>query len=217
MEAVFIIVFIALVIGGGILYSMHAAKKRREGFIEAAQAMGLQSHPDGDSELMNRFAGFKLFSRGRARKMKNVIQGDSGEVKIAIFDYQFTTGNGKQTQTHYQSVVSLQSNEIQCLEFTMRPESMLDKIGSVIGLKDINFDTHPNFSKMFVLKSSDEPGIREYFKPPLLEFFETKKGISVEAAHGALFFYRPRKKIKPEEVKDYLSQAYEVYGALVDQ
>ena len=217
MEAVFIIVFIALVIGGGIWYSMHAAKKRREGFIEAAQAMGLQSHPDGDSELMNRFAGFKLFSRGRARKMKNVIQGDSGEVKIAIFDYQFTTGNGKQTQTHYQSVVSLQSNEIQCPGFTMRPESMLDKIGSVIGLKDINFDTHPNFSKMFVLKSSDEPGIREYFKPPLLEFFETKKGISVEAAHGALFFYRPRKKIKPEEVKDYLSQAYEVYGALVDQ
>lgn len=217
MEAVFIIVFIALVIGGGIWYSMHAAKKRREGFIEAAQAMGLQSHPDGDSELMNRFAGFKLFSRGRARKMKNVIQGDSGEVKIAIFDYQFTTGNGKQTQTHYQSVVSLQSNEIQCPGFTMRPENMFDKIGSVIGLKDINFDTHPNFSKMFVLKSSDEPGIREYFKPPLLEFFETKKGISVEAAHGALFFYRPRKKIKPEEVKDYLSQAYEVYGALVDQ
>ena len=217
MEAVFIIVFIALVIGGGIWYSMHAAKKRREGFIEAAQEMGLQSFPDGDSELMNRFAGFKLFSRGRARKMKNVIQGDSGEVKIAIFDYQFTTGNGKQTQTHYQSVVSLQSNEIQCPGFTMRPENMFDKIGSVIGLKDINFDTHPNFSKMFVLKSSDEPGIREYFKPPLLEFFETKKGISVEAAHGALFFYRPRKKIKPEEVKDYLSQAYEVYGALVDQ
>ena len=217
MDVVLIFLAFAIFIGGGIWYSMHAAKKRREGFIQAAEQMGLQSYPDGDSELMDRFAGFKLFSRGRARKMKNAILGDSGEVKIAIFDYQFTTGNGKQTQTHYQSVVSLQSNEIQCPDFTMRPENMLDKIGGAIGLQDIDFDSHPNFSKMFVLKSSDEPGIREYFKPSLLEFFETKKGISVEAAHGALFFYRPSRKIKPEEIKDYLAQAYEVYGALVDQ
>ena len=217
MDVVLIFLAFAIFIGGGIWYSMHAAKKRREGFIQAAEQMGLQSYPDGDSELMDRFAGFKLFSRGRARKMKNAILGDSGEVKIAIFDYQFTTGNGKQTQTHYQSVVSLQSNEIQCPDFTMRPENMLDKIGGAIGLQDIDFDSHPNFSKMFVLKSSDESGIREYFKPSLLEFFETKKGISVEAAHGALFFYRPSRKIKPEEIKDYLAQAYEVYGALVDQ
>ena len=72
------------------------------------------------------------------------------------------------------------------------------------------------FPRMFVLKSSNEPAIREYFKPPLLEFFETKKGISVEALPGVLFFYRPSKKIKPEEIKDSLGQAYEVYGAMVD-
>ena len=101
MDVVLIFGAFALFIGGGIWYSMHAAKKRREGFIQAAEEMGLQSHPDGDSEMMARFAGFKLFSKGRARKMKNVVLGDSGEVKIAIFDYQFTTGSGKQTRTHY--------------------------------------------------------------------------------------------------------------------
>lgn len=217
MDVVLIFGAFALFVGGGILYSMHQAKKRREGFIQAAEQMGLQSYPDGDSELFDRFAGFRLFSKGRARKMKNVVQGDSGEVKIAIFDYQYTTGSGKQTRTHYQSVISLQSQEIRCPDFTMRPEGMLDKIGGAIGLQDIDFDSHPNFSKMFVLKSSNQTAIREYFKPPLLEFFETKKGISVEAAHGALFFYRPSKKISPEEIKDYLAQAYEVYGAMVDQ
>ncbi len=216
MDVVLTFVAIALFIGGGIWYSMYQAKKRREGFIEAAQEMGLQSNPDGDSELFDRFAGFKLFSKGRARKMTNVVLGDSGEVKIAIFDYQYTTGNGKQTRTHYQSVVSLESQQIQCPEFSMRPENMLDKIGGAIGLQDIDFETHPVFSKMFVLKSSNEAGIREYFKPALLEFFETRKGISVEAAPGALFFYRPLKKIRPAEIKDYLAQAYEVYGAMVD-
>jgi len=153
MDVVLIFLAFALFAGGAIWYSHHTSKKRREAFIETAEEMGLQSYPDGDSELMDRFAGFKLFSRGRARKMKNVVQGDSGEVKIAIFDYQFTTGSGKQTRTHYQSVVSLQSQEIQCPDFTMRPEGMLDKIGGAIGLQDIDFDSHPNFSKMFVLKS----------------------------------------------------------------
>jgi len=217
MDVVLIWVIFALFAGGAMWYSHRMAKKRREAFIETAEEMGLQSYPDGDPELMNRFAGFKLFSQGRGRRMKNVVQGDSGEVKIAIFDYQYTTGSGKQSRTHYQSIVSLQSREIQCPDFTMRPEGMFDKIGSKMGFQDIDFDTHPEFSKMFVLKSSNEPAIREYFKPPLLEFFESKKGISVEAGDGALFFYRPSKKIKAEEIKDYLGQAYEVYGAMVDQ
>jgi len=207
---------IIFLIGGGIWYSFHAAKKRREAFVEVAESMGLVSSPDGDPELLDRFGTFKLFSQGRSRKMKNVIQGDSGEVKIAIFDYQYTTGSGKQQHTHLQSVVSLQSAEIQCPDFTMRPEGMFDKIGSALGFQDIDFETHPNFSRMFVLKSSNEPAIRAYFTPAILEFFETKKGISVEAASGSLFFYRPGRRIKPDEVKDYLAQAYEVYGMMVD-
>ena len=99
----------------------------------------------------------------------------------------------------------------------MRPEGMFDKIASVLGFQDIDFESHPTFSKMFVLKSSEEEAIRKYFSPRILEFFETQKGISVEAAHGALFFYRAGRRIKPDEIKDYLGQAYEVYGEMVDQ
>jgi hypothetical protein len=208
---------IAVLILGGIAYSMYAVKKRREDMLEAAESMGLTFFPDGDAVLLNRLSKFKLFNQGRGRKMRNLIQGDSGEVKIAIFDYQYTTGSGKNSHTHHQSVVALQSSDLVCPDFSMRPEGMFDKIGSALGFQDIDFETHPTFSKSFVLQSSNEKAIRAYFTPALLEFFESKPGISVEAQSGTLFFYRTRRRVKPHEIRDHLAQAYEVFGVMTDQ
>ena len=98
----------------------------------------------------------------------------------------------------------------------MRPENIFDKVGSALGFQDIDFDSHPNFSRTFVLKSSNEAAIRSYFRPALLEFFETKQGVSVEAESGMMFFFRPGLRVKPAELKDLLSQAYEVFGYMVD-
>jgi hypothetical protein len=217
MSTIPIIVGIALLVGGFIWLTFHLAKKRREGFMEVAESMGLTFHPDGSQNLLSQLGDFKLFNQGRARKMRNLIQGDSGEVSIAIFDYQYTTGSGKQSKTHRQTIVTLQSSQLNCPDFTMRPEGFFDKIGSALGFQDIDFESHPVFSKSFVLQSSNEPAIRQYFTPSLLEFFESKPGISVEAQFGKLFFYRTGRCIKPAQTKDYLSQAYEVFGVMVDQ
>ena len=97
----------------------------------------------------------------------------------------------------------------------MRPEGMFDKIGSAIGFQDIDFESHPEFSKMFVLKG-DEDQIRRYFVPSILEFFEQYGGMNVEAKQGALIFFRTGKRMKPENLKDLLGDAYQVFGALVD-
>jgi len=204
-------------IGAIIAYTLYAAKKRREAMMEHAEAMGLTFFPDGDADLLERLSLFKLFNQGHGRKMTNLIQGDSGEVKIAIFDYQYTTGGGKNQQTHLQSVVALQSSQLICPDFTMRPESMFDKIGSALGFQDIDFESHELFSKSFVLQGSNEEAIRKYFDQSVLDFFAAKPGISVEAQTGTLFFYRARKRIRPEEIKDNLAQAYEVFGMMVDR
>lgn len=220
MEAFLLILgfggFIVLVIGC-VIWAHFAEKKRREELEKTAMEMGLAFFPEGDANLLNHLSRFKLFNRGRGRKMKNLIQGDSGEVKIAIFDYQYTTGSGKNSHTHRLSLAALQSAELNCPDFTMRPEGMFDKLGSAMGFQDIDFETHPEFSKLFVLQSSNEEAIRKYFKPALLEFFETKKGISVEAHPGTMFFHRPGSRMKAEVLKDLLAQAYEVFGYMVDQ
>ena len=98
----------------------------------------------------------------------------------------------------------------------MRPEGFLDKIGGALGFQDINFDTHPEFSKLFVLKGPDETAIRSYFAPTVLEYFEGHAGNSLEGSGQTMFFYRSSVCRKPEELKDMLSDAYEAYGVLTD-
>ena len=219
MEALFPIIFIAVVlllIGVGIFYSRHAEKKRREKFNEIAIEMGLTFFPNGDQNLLDRLHAFRMFNQGRARKMNNLVSGDSGEVQMAIFDYQYTTGSGKNATTHRQSIAALQSTALRCPDFTMRPEHFFDRIGGALGFQDIDFETHPQFSKLFVLQGSNEAALRTYLQPKLLEFFESKPGISVEAQPGMMFFYRSGKRVKPDEIKDLLAQAYEVFGQMVD-
>ena len=87
--------------------------------------MGLTFSPDGDPHLLTRFSDFKLFNVGRGRRMSNLIQGDSGEVKIAIFEYKYTTGSGKNSKTRHQSIVSLHSPDLVCQISPSAPRTFL--------------------------------------------------------------------------------------------
>ena len=156
-------------------------------------------------------------NRGRAKKAKNLLSGDAGDVKISIFDYQYTTGSGKNSRTAIQTVVALESTGIQAPAFSMRQQGgFFDKIGKFFGGQDIDFEGHPKFSEMFVLQGPNEDAIRLFFTPALLTFFETKVGHSIEGALGKMILYKSGKRTPPEDVKDLLASAYEVYGHIVD-
>jgi hypothetical protein len=212
-----------LIIGGVILFVVgiiaavaYYERKRREGLETVATELGLTFLPEGDPAIQEQVNGFGLFNQGRSRQITNLIKGTTDEVEIAIFDYRYVTGSGKHQTTHNQTVASLRSHLLNVPSFAMRPEGMFDKIGSVLGYQDIDFESHPEFSQMFVLKSDNEQQVREFFGPEILEFFETQRGISVEARAGALIFYRPRSRATPDQIKDLLSQAYGVFGVMVD-
>ncbi len=59
--------------------------------------------------------------------------------------------------------------------FSFDSESFFHKIRNIIGYKDIDFDTHPNFSKNYLLNGEDENAIRNVFNEGVLYFFENKK------------------------------------------
>lgn len=208
---------IALLVIGAIAWSYFAENKRRESLQAAADELGLTYLKDGDPHLMGLAGSFNVCSTGRSRKMYNLIQGETDELTIAIFDYKYTTGSGKNSSTHNQTLVMLHSHKLANPSFTMRPEGFFDKIGGMLGFKDIDFESHPKFSDSFVLKSSDEEATRQFFNAPLLEFFEGRLGISVEANPGAMIFYRPRVRSKPVDLKTLFAEAYEVFGAMVDR
>jgi hypothetical protein len=197
-------------------FNYRKEKIRNEQLGEVAEQLGLFFSPDGTQELLDRLSQFQLFNLGHSRKMSNLIAGDTEEVAISIFDYKYTVGTGKQQQTNSMTVAAIKSPELRCPEFGLRPEKFIDRFGALLGYQDINFDSNPQFSKMFVLQGPDETAIREFMTPALLQFFEANPGITVIAEQGTLLFYWQGKRAKPEELKDFFAKSYEVYGRVVE-
>ena len=74
----------------------------------------------------------------------------------------------------------MESDELRLPSFSLKPEGFLHRLVASLGLQDINFDTHPEFSRMYQLQGSDEESVRELFQPGVLEYFEQHKGLCVE-------------------------------------
>ena len=200
---------------GAIVYAAHKYEQARtERFQEVAEDLGLEFFPTGDPAVQEAIGHLRLFNQGHGRRTQNMLSGQTDDIEIAIFGYRFITGGGKNQQTHHQSVISFQSPNLSLPEFELRPEHFFHKIGQAFGYKDIDFDSHPIFSKRFLLRGPDEAAIREFFKPELLEFFESHQGVSLEATGDRLIYYRARKRIKPEEVRSFMEEGFGVYAVM---
>ena len=212
---------VVLIVAGGIalvgliVFGVHKFEKARtEQFQAVSDQLGLQFHPQGDPEVQNSIGHLRLFNQGHSRKTKNMICGQTEDIDLAIFGYRYTTGGGKNQQTHQQTVISFLSPHLSLPEFELRPENLFHKIGQAFGYEDVNFDSHPLFSKRYLLRGPNEAAVRDFFTPELIEFFEGQAGVSVEASNNRLIYYRSRKRIKPAEVRSFMEEGFRIYGLL---
>ena len=227
MREWFPFIFIGLItfgIGSAIV-SLLMDMRRRRHLSEFADELKLQFFPDlgrlkstkpQDPPLKTQLASFQLASVGRAQRVRNVIFGDAGGTEIAIFDYQYTTGSGKNSKTRRQSVMYMCNQGQQFPQFLVRPEGFLDKIGGMLGFKDINFDDHPQFSAAFVLNGQDEAAVRKLFTPDLMNFFMQHRDMTIEAHGDKMVFYRSQKRVAPAKVRQFMQDGFEVFGKLAE-
>lgn len=209
-----IIAGIALAVLSIVVLSARTTRKRTERMQAAAKALGLPFSAEGDPQWIQHLSQFHLFSQGRAKRIRNMIHGKTEELELSIFDYQYTTGSGKHAHTSIQSVICFQSPLLQLPDFVMRPESVFDRIGGVFGYRDFDFDTHPAFSRTFVLRGNDEQRIRSVFAPEVLEHFEGHTGVCVEASGPRLIYYRSGRKTAPEQASSFLEEGFAVFALL---
>jgi|SRR5690606_28528744 len=81
---------------GAILYFTRRYERRRTARLEQlADELSLGFSAAGDVALKAALADLPLMQRGRSRKMTNLIYGRSGSVSLGLFDFQYTTGSGK--------------------------------------------------------------------------------------------------------------------------
>lgn len=205
-----------LSIVGLVLWLIFRYEKKRTAELEiVASELGLQFTPQGDERLLAMLQQFRLFNRGHSRRMKNVMTAVTEHTTLTIFDYQYTTGGGKNSHTHSRTLVALESAAFQFPQFSVRPEGFGDKLASKLGFQDIDFDHHPDFSSKFVLQADDENAVRRFFTSQILDLFVSRPDVSVDAAPGLITYWKPR-RMKPEEIHDLMSEAYD-FARVLDE
>jgi hypothetical protein len=98
--------------------------------------------------------------------------------------------------------------------FILRPENLFDKLGSLIGYKDINFENQPDFSARYRLTGANEEEIRRLFTDQAISFYQGLEGKTVctEAGGSRLIYYRQGMRAKPEDVRAFLEEARMIFG-----
>ena len=212
-----LVVLTLAIVAASTLHEKKKNRMREDNLQAVAEEMGLKFVSRADEEFQHRVSDFKLFNKGHRRKILNIVVGETDDFDLTIFDYHYTTGGGQHQQRHKRCVALMESPTLTVPVFTMRPESMFDKLGSIVGLQDIDFDDHPEFSNLYLLKGDDEQQIRDFMDDSILTLMANKKKLCVEANPGRIIVYYSNRPPKADQLKSLFAEALEIFGAFDDR
>jgi len=207
----FLIVALILI---AVKWARHRERQRIVALRTATIRLGLEYQmvdEDGSFDFLSRF---ELSNRGHSRQVRDVITGPWSGEDILFCNYRYVTGHGKHQQAHRQSVLCM-TLAGGTPDLLLAPEGFFAKVGQALfGTADINFLMHPEFSKLYVLRGSDEEAVRAFFETGPLEYFEKRPGLSVEVRDGVCVFFRANKRCRPEDLEAFLVGGLEIKATL---
>jgi len=183
MEPLFVILFITIACAF-IAYSVYAAAKRRKELGAWAYRHALHFSPGKAYDMDSRFGDFKCLHRGRNRYAFNIITGQLGEREIIAFDYRYTTGSGKNRQTHNFSAMIVIA-PIPLKPLFIRREGFFDKVTEFFGADDIDFES-AEFSRRFFVKSPDKKWAYDVIHQRMMEYLLTAPKFSIQFSGNSI-------------------------------
>jgi len=192
---------------GVIIYIFYLfEKKRTENLKNYAGQHGYSFEAKKQMQDIPVTGRFKIFTKGHSNRIKNYMSSRKRGIHWEIFDYRYTIGAGKNSHTYNQTMIAAKVDK-SVPAFAMGPESFLHRFAEVFGYHDIDFESHPKFSKDYLLKSNDA-NIKSLFTSDILSFFESIPIVyNVEATAMNILVYKQGKRAKPEELKSFIDSA----------
>ena len=204
---------IPALIVGSIAWSVIKSRKRAQEMRKAGASLNLREASKSDKQVLeDRIDQSRLFFDGSSWP-KTVLVGDVNGVQVSLADYNFSPP-GTKKKTQETTLLTIQTNSINLPPFTLMPSGwLIDSLSSLVGYRDINFDSHTQFSKQYLLRAFDEDDqgnefsryeepsssafkaskndslVRDLFTHELLDLLETNSGVSLEG-RGDQFILR---------------------------
>jgi hypothetical protein len=204
----------ALVIVGGSIYAGIVSERKRTAAMKlVAQTMGFTFADPCDLDDLGRLCGnLALLSHGHSKAANRMMCGKLAGEDVTIFDYRYTTGSGKSSHRHYQTVVLFNAPGL--AEFSLGPENFFHRIAQAFGYQDIDFDDNAEFSKAYLLRGPDEAAIRKAFTTEARALLGGMKGWHAESCGGRLAIYGNEQFTRPEVMPTYAADALRIAGVL---
>jgi hypothetical protein len=197
-----VVIFIIILI---VIVSL-SRKKRVDTHQNFAVRHGWQAMPNEDLNFIQNPQHYSLFMNGEGKDVYGVIQKPFGSGNLFAFEYKFRVGDSKETNIYSQTVVCFHSPNLNLPYFSLYPEDRVGFIGSAFGYNDVNFESHPYFSKRYRLSTNNEGAIRQVFNPQILSNLELLPTINIDGGGQYLFIYELKKISPPEQFDSFINE-----------
>jgi hypothetical protein len=180
-------------------------------------AMSSSNRGIGQSEL-RRLVLFRDVERPRTH---HVMAGNAAGYEAVLFDYSYDVKRADTSKNPgfsvSQTVAAFRFRGRDLPAFEVSPHGTLERMLPKTPIQDVNFDSHPDFSRRFQLQCEDERPVRNLFQPALLHSFETLGdgfGYTVEGRGECVVVYKPGRLVDPGAIAPFWREAAAVAAAV---
>ena len=210
-----VIVLVVVLFVLGAVYYTKKDKERTKHLNVLAEKLNLQFSAKGDDSIIEGFNQLAVYSDEEIKHLNtrfdNMLHGEINGVELSI--YEFCASRNHKSGIE-QTVIHFRSSKLKLPQFALRPKrTFWDK--GLFG-QDIDFQTHPVFSRRYVLRAKDKgtgyvSSVRDLFNNDLLTFCESLKEICIEGRDDELVVYRFDKVTKVNEIEQFMEKGLEVF------
>ncbi len=183
-----IILFVGLAIALAV-YSVVAARKRREALFVLASRLGLVFDPAPSHLLAERFGFLNQLAQGSNRYAFNVLSGQYQGNEVLVFDYHYEThstdSKGHTTTHHHYFSFFILLLPANFPELRITRENLFTRIAEAFGYEDINFES-AEFSRAFCVRSKDKKFAYDACNGQMMEYLLANRDLSIEIEGPAL-------------------------------
>ena len=184
------------------IFGIYVTKRKQEKFkaemTDLAEKLNFNYLPDDDRNIVMKLKNFTHEELNNTIKASKILKGEISGVKIMVFEGRI--GRGKH-QNRFPCYMFFHE-ELVLPKMIIEPEGLLQK---VFAKMDIDFDSHPEFSKKYVLWGDDEAEIRNVLNEEFLTLYEEFEFTqSMEIGEGVVVFFDFINFYKPKEIPEKL-------------
>lgn len=209
---VYIVVGVIVIAVLKYVFERRRLESREQEMQSFAAQHGFRSEGD-----VNPFVGMMNGSEGASpiaadsSAFKNVLRGPTAAGEASLYDFRPLSTADSSARLASTTAAAFRVAGIP--EFQIMPQGRFK-----FGLKDIDFPSHPVFSKRFLLLSMDEGGVRKLFSPAVLDACEAlseKRGWHLNAGWGLLVITFGH--ARAAELRELVDQSARVAAAMQRQ